>query len=193
MSSLTEKYQPWFAPEVRTAGKELAAQGTRLWGSDDRISCEFPDGTTAELFLVKNHLTYRCGAENPKPYLWAVLVLAEQFQDLQKALQRNIAKKLFPQGNASDGGELRYERERPQQLRPRPVKQEPPPLPHITIQENNDIEILFVVRPDLQENLSSLPIETWWRSAIPNVEGKRPLKMFLLDRKSTRLNSSHNA
>ena len=179
MTTLTEKFQSAVSPQDRAEGEKLAAIGTRLWGSEDRISCEFPDGTTAELFLVKNRLTYRCTSDKPNPYLWATTLLAERFQDLQKSLQRNISKRFFPFEPNTSGGELRYERERQPQIRVRVPKQEAPPPPRITIQENNAIQILFVVRPELQNDLASLPIETWWRSETPNAEGKRPLKPFL--------------
>ncbi|MBQ6473764.1 MAG: SWIM zinc finger family protein, partial [Victivallales bacterium] len=124
----SEKYQQNFPADVRQDGEALRDQATRLWGGDDRISCEFPDGCTAKLEVVSHLLTSSCTCARfaqgrPCPHIWATLRIADWHEDLAVALKKNCPRKISLASASSAGGESQivYEKTRtaPRALRPK--------------------------------------------------------------------------
>ena len=202
MPTLTEKYGKHFSEAIKKSGEQAASSAIRLWGGDEQIKCEFPsDGNiTASLQIVGKRLVPTCScadfkANRPCKHLWAAIVLAERFADLNCALKRSIPSKL--QFAMEEATEAVYEKEksRPQRIEghedeegriivPEQVERRKRPAPTTTsvnTAESASQEIIYVIRPDKQKDIGHLTIDTWWRQPGTTMQAKP----FVIDDNTT--------
>ena len=202
MPTLTEKYGKNFSEAIKKSGEQAASSAIRLWGGDEQIQCEFPaDGNlAAKLQIIGRRLVPTCNcadfkANRPCRHLWAAIVLAERFQDLNCALKRSIPSKL--QFASQESTEPIYEKEksRPKRIEgyeddagriivPEQVERRRRPAPatqQIQYSDSAAQEIIYVIRPDKQTDIGHITIDTWWRQAGAATQA-RP---FIIDDSTT--------
>ena len=191
MPSLQEKYARNFTEEARIQGEALATKAVRVWGGDERIECEFPqeEHLTAGFLLQSRRMHPHCQCpvftEGHRlcPHLWAAILLAGRFEDLNSAMKRNVPSRISIGGDEeNESGEPTYEKEKARPARieghedaegriivPEPAvrakKRPRQPEPAIPVEEAPSLQILYVIRPDKQEKPDLIPVDTWWRPA----------------------------
>lgn len=198
---LAEKYSRSLPEDLRKAGEALAVNAVRRWGGDDRICCDFPEdgGYECHIQLDGRFPVSSCQCEafekaGACPHIWAAILVADDYSDLRKALQRNVPARIKA-CEKSEESHLEYEKKGRAGHRITSEKDgmiydygifhkkkmpSAPVVKYTASTEKLDFEMVYVLRADLHEaHSANVTIDVRWRGISKNGDKPMPSRPFL--------------